>query len=147
MYNSIVHDHLCDTRLPTFETPKFFRLWCGVSKMLRHASACLCLKCIPSFMKVDSGRSLASEKFSFTAYHKVRLVQLFQILSHLSCMFENIWEYSVISRKKNGNKLWQMASELLLLKLLIFLPSRTGNCCYFKIVVRTDKKGFFFLFS
>ncbi len=27
MYNSIVHDHLCDTRLPTFETRKFFRLF------------------------------------------------------------------------------------------------------------------------
>ncbi len=26
MYNSIVHDHLCDKWLPTFETLKFFRL-------------------------------------------------------------------------------------------------------------------------
>ncbi len=26
MCNSIVHDHLCDTRLPTFETLKFFHL-------------------------------------------------------------------------------------------------------------------------
>ncbi len=26
MYNSIVHDHLCDIRLPTFETPSFFAL-------------------------------------------------------------------------------------------------------------------------
>ncbi len=24
MYNSIVHDHICDTRLPTFETLSFF---------------------------------------------------------------------------------------------------------------------------
>ncbi len=27
MYNSIVHDHLCDTRLPTFETLSFFAYW------------------------------------------------------------------------------------------------------------------------
>ncbi len=27
MYDNILHDHLCDTQLPTFETLKFFRLW------------------------------------------------------------------------------------------------------------------------
>ncbi len=27
MYNSIVHDHLCDKRLPTFETLSFFAYW------------------------------------------------------------------------------------------------------------------------
>ncbi len=75
-------------------------------------------------MKVGSGWSLASEKFTFTAFHRVWLVQLFQILSHHSCMFGNIrW----CLEKKNDNKLWQMAFELLLLKLLIFLPSSVGN--------------------
>ncbi len=49
------------------------------------------------FMKVGGGRSLASEKFTFTAFHRVRLVQLF---SRHSCMFENIPEYSLMSRKK-----------------------------------------------
>ncbi len=28
MYDNILHDHLCDARLPTFETPTFFASYC-----------------------------------------------------------------------------------------------------------------------